>query len=75
MFSYRENNNSPVFCDHCPTLAMAELHDAPLCQACLLAEIAILTVDEMEEGIQPLHFEEASVDSGPRRSASARKVA
>ncbi|MDJ0765151.1 MAG: hypothetical protein QNJ97_19380 [Myxococcota bacterium] len=30
------SDQSPVFCDNCPTLALAELDDAPLCESCLL---------------------------------------
>ena len=46
--------NSPVFCDNCPTLALATLDGQHLCSGCLLAAIAGERESDAIERIMPI---------------------
>jgi len=46
----------PIFCDHCPTLALAMLDIAPLCEKCLKTAVDQSTDSGIFEQIKPLVF-------------------
>ncbi len=45
---------SPIFCDHCASLALAELDTAPLCERCLLREVGRTPERQVYDLIGPL---------------------
>lgn len=58
---------SPIFCDHCSLLALAELDGAPLCAECLLDEIKKTDDPKLLLKIHPLlvrapRFEKSACD-------------
>jgi hypothetical protein len=57
-------NEPPIFCDNCPTLALAELDAAPLCDACLLEAVRSSDDDRIADKIAPLQFRHARIISG-----------
>jgi len=49
--------HTPIFCDNCSSLALAELDRAPLCERCLLASVRGSSALTLIKKIAPLSFE------------------
>lgn len=48
----------PVFCVHCPLLALAALDGEPTCSDCLLAVVQREGVEALTDRIEPLMLEQ-----------------
>jgi hypothetical protein len=59
----------PIFCDHCATLAVAELDGAPLCTDCILVELAGDAEATFAGRVTPLHLMHARDISWDRPAA------
>ncbi|MCP4677309.1 MAG: hypothetical protein GY854_17705 [Deltaproteobacteria bacterium] len=69
--------HTPIFCDNCSSLALAELDTAPLCERCLLAAVRESRDLHLIKRIAPLPFsaESYAVIRGIPRSRSSDEAA